>query len=372
MIHGDRIRHARELAALTQTELAREASTTQPIISAIEKGTQPTEAVLTGVAVATHFPVEWFERPPSAEPPEGTLRFRARASLTTKDRRQAQRCGQSVHEHVLLMRSELEVPAVRVRELPGADPRQAAREARAMLDLPTRGPVPHLMSALEQAGVVLLGLPLTAGRHDAFAYWHRHPHDVHPVIAVLSGAPGDRLRFSTAHEFGHILLHVTADTGLSPRTAEDQADAFASELLAPLADMRDEMPTSPTLKVLMLLKRRWGVSLQFLIRRARDVGSIDDHRYTSLFKQLSARGWTKSQPVTVPVEKPRAYRRMAELLYGDPIDVGAVSRQMSWLPSFSSDVLAQHACLRDLPPRPALPNNVVRLETAGRRTRRTS
>jgi Zn-dependent peptidase ImmA (M78 family)/transcriptional regulator with XRE-family HTH domain len=363
VIHGDRIRHARELAALTQTELAREAGTTQPVISAIEKGTtQPTEAVLTGVAVATHFPVEWFARRPTVEPPEGTLRFRARASLTTKDRRQAQRCGQSVHEHVLLMRAELEVPEVALHEVPGAEPRRAANEARAMLGLPARGPIPHLMTALEQAGVVLLGLPLNAARHDAFAYWHRDGQDIHPVVSVLAGAPGDRLRFSTAHEFGHILMHCAADTGLPARTAEDQADTFASEFLAPVADMREEMPSAPTLKSLMLLKRRWGVSLQFLIRRARDVGAIDEHRYTSLFKQLSARGWTKQQPVVVPVEKPRAYRRMAELLYGDPVDIGALSRQMAWLPSFCSDVLAQHASVADLPARRPLPSNVLRLQ----------
>ena len=189
MIFGERVRHARELLALTQIELAREAGTTQPVISTLEKGSaQPTDAVLTGIAVATHFPVEWFARHPMQEPPEGSLRFRARTSLTTKDRRQAQRCGQSVHEHVLLMRSELEVPPVTISEFPGMSPKLAAREARQMLGLPENGPVPHLMSALEKAGVVLLGLPLSAGRHDAFAYWHRDQVDEHPVISVLSGA----------------------------------------------------------------------------------------------------------------------------------------------------------------------------------------
>jgi hypothetical protein len=116
------------------------------------------------------------------------------------------------------------------------------------------------------------------------------------------------------------------------------------------------------MKTLMMMKRRWGVSLQFLIRRARDVGAVDDYRYTSLFKQLSARGWSKQQPVTIPIEKPRAYRRMAELLYGDPVDVGRIAREMAWLPSFCSDVLQQHSTVQELPPRQALPPNVVRLE----------
>ena len=162
-------------------------------------------------------------------------------------------------------------------------------------------------------------------------------------------------------------MHHDAGLGLSPRSAEDQADVFASELLAPLEDMRSELPSAPTLKSLLMLKRRWGVSLQFLIRRARDVGAIDDYRYTSLFKQLSARGWTKQQPGAVAVEKPRAYRRMAELLYGDPVDVGAVSRHMAWLPSFCADVLAQHAGVHELPLRRPLPSNVVHLAPRARR-----
>lgn len=363
MIYGERVRHARELVGLTQIELARETSTTQPIISSVENGsTQPSDAVLTAVAVATHFPVDWFERQPTPEPPEGSLRFRARASLTAKDRRQAQRCGQSVHEHVLRMRAELEVPKVDVSDLSEYSPQAAARESRAVLGLSASGPVHHLFSSMERAGVVLLGLPLPSGRHDAFAYWHRSTADIHPVISVLSGAPGDRLRFSSAHELGHIVMHGNKELALKSRVAEDQADLFACELLAPNDDMCDEIPTSPTLRNLMLLKRRWGVSLQFLIRRARDVGAVDDHRYTSLFKQLSARGWSKQQPVPISVEKPRAYRRMAELLYGEPIDVGQISREMCWLPSFCSDVLQQHASADDLPPKRPLPENVIPLE----------
>lgn len=344
MIYGERIRLARELAALTQTELAREVGTTQPAISSLEKDlSQPSDEVIASIAVATHFPVAYFERFPSIEPPEGSLRFRARLSLTAKDRHQARRCGQTIHEHAALMRQALEVPVVTVPDLSGYDPRVAAREARAAFGIPRSGPVTTLMPRLEEAGVLILGLPLAAGRHDAFAFWHRDALDPHPVIAVLSGAPGDRLRFSTSHELAHLVLHRGDEIRVNARLAEDQADTFASEFLAPADDMADEIPYGPTLRTLMLMKRRWGVSLQFLIRRGREVGAIDDLRYTSLFKQLASRGWTKQQPVPISPEHPRAYRKMAELVYGKPVDVGRISREMSWLPTFAADVLHQHA-----------------------------
>jgi len=34
---------------------------------------------------------------------------------------------------------------------------------------------------------------------------------------------------------------------------------------------------------------------------------------------------------------------MAELVYGSPVDVGRISKEMSWLPNFAADVLHQHA-----------------------------
>lgn len=360
MIHGERIRHAREALNENQTQFAKEVGLTQPRLSQVEKGyVAPSPLVLAAISVHTKFPIEWFERAPAPALPDGSLLFRSRASLRAGDRQQAVRCAQTVWEHARWMRAQLELPRCAVPDLGGVEPRAAARHAREAVGLPRRGPVPHVANALEHAGVLVLALPLPFDKHDAFSTWIDSGRGAYPLVALLSDAPGDRRRFSLAHEFAHLVLHrdvpPSAATGV-----ESEADTFASEFLVPLDDLADELSSRPTLNEFVMLKRRWGVSLQVLIRAARELGVLDADRYTSMFKQLSARGWRKDQPVHVPVEKPRAYRKMAELVYGDPVDAVALARDAAWLPPFAASVLDQHASVADLPRR-YTPSNVVSL-----------
>jgi hypothetical protein len=98
------------------------------------------------------------------------------------------------------------------------------------------------------------------------------------------------------------------------------------------------------------MKMRWGVSVQSLIRRAREVGRITDEQYMSLFRQVSARGERMSEQYQIPREKPRIYRKMAEVLFGEPAATG-LSALGAWTEEFAQDVLAQFASKSELPTR---------------------
>jgi Zn-dependent peptidase ImmA (M78 family) len=133
------------------------------------------------------------------------------------------------------------------------------------------------------------------------------------VIALAGEFPGDRVRFSAAHELGHLVLHGPQERS---REVEVEADAFAAELLTPLAAMSRAFPRRPTLGNLTMLKTEWGVSIRSLIRRARELEIIDQLRAVSLYKQISARGWNRAEPGYVPNENPRAFRKLVEISYG--------------------------------------------------------
>jgi hypothetical protein len=47
------------------------------------------------------------------------------------------------------------------------------------------------------------------------------------------------------------------------------------------------------------IKERWGVSIKALGGRFRSLGVIDTDHARSLYKQISARGWNKIEPVEV-------------------------------------------------------------------------
>ena len=98
-----------------------------------------------------------------------------------------------------------------------------------------------------------------------------------------------------------------------------------------------------TLTTLADLKARWGVSLQALIRRARTLERLTPSQYRSLSAQLGARGWRTQEPIAVPVERPRALRQLAELLYGGPIETQQLADELGLDPSFVQDLLEAHA-----------------------------
>jgi Zn-dependent peptidase ImmA (M78 family) len=85
------------------------------------------------------------------------------------------------------------------------------------------------------------------------------------------------------------------------------------------------------------------VSLQALIRRARTLEIISHSQYRSLYAQLGARGWRTEEPIAVPVERPRALRQLAELLYGVPIDYPSLAHEMGLDLSFARDLLETYA-----------------------------
>ena len=127
-------------------------------------------------------------------------------------------------------------------------------------------------------------------------------------------ARGDRIRSSTAHELGHLVMHKGLNYDGS--NLEDEANQFAAEFLLPEQSMRRAFRQNFTLDYAQRLKPTWKVSMQMLIRRARDLGCITERRYRYLFMQIGKRGWRKAEPVDIPTEQPRLYRQMAEMIYG--------------------------------------------------------
>src|SRR6476659_2662731 len=99
IVNGDRVRQAREMAALTQTELARRVSVSQAMVAHIENGLkQPSIEVAEAIARETKIGIEFLQRSSGPSLAEGTLLFRAGASSSAKDLTQARRMAECVLE----------------------------------------------------------------------------------------------------------------------------------------------------------------------------------------------------------------------------------------------------------------------------------
>lgn len=358
MIYGTRLRQAREFNKLTQRAVDQEIGLNQGRLSEAERDSYAlsTEA-LVEFAALTGFPVEFFLKPSRVTFDSMPIHFRARAGMRAKDARQAEFTGEIVVEAALDMLDQLEGPSLQLRPLPAElSPQEAAQQARSMLGLPWHEPVTALSLLLEHAGVLVVGLPLQGDRRDAFSLWLPE----FPVLALLDTDAGDRQLWSIAHEIGHLLLH--RGIGAS-RSLEDDADEFAMHFLTPLAVIKREMPSKATLQQFALLKRRWGVSIAALIRTARRLEIIDDDRYMSLFRQMSARGERLRERAAIVPIKPRGFRVMAETLYGST-PAGGLAKTCRWSMAFAEEVLSRHATSSELPLRPI--SNVVGLHDVRR------
>ncbi|MFJ9598302.1 ImmA/IrrE family metallo-endopeptidase [Streptomyces virginiae] len=161
-----------------------------------------------------------------------------------------------------------------------------------------QGPIDDLVSVIEGAGASVVVRDLGTAELDAVSQW---PDGSPPLFLLNSTAPGDRFRFSLAHELGHVAMHREPGEG---RLQEQQADRFAAEFLMPHDAILPELKPGIDLQRLVELKARWRVSMAALIRRALSLGVVSEWQYRNLMVEMSALGYRTVEPVTVQRETP--------------------------------------------------------------------
>ncbi|HWB86911.1 MAG TPA: XRE family transcriptional regulator [Bryobacteraceae bacterium] len=143
------------------------------------------------------------------------------------------------------------------------------------------------------------------------------------AAAVVSrvGCPGDRQRLNLAHELGH--LFMKPKSGVDPEKA---AFRFAGAFLAPRASLEREIGphrTSICMQELLILKRRFGMSMQALARRMLDLEIISQATYKWACIHFSKLGFRKEEPEPVERETSEWLRQAALRCWAE----GFVSKQ---------------------------------------------
>ena len=355
MIYGTRVREARELRGLTQSQLAERLGVDHSTIALLEADRirELRPDLVQGLAQATSLPVAFLEDPDLRDFPIGSLLFRARGDMSKKEEAEARAWGSVIYRRVDSLAQRLKIPGVTLPRLIDVTPEEAATFTRAALGLSPDGPIPHLINAAERAGVLVLALPIEMPRRDAFSAWVGEAI-LRPVIAVVTGVPGDRLRFSVAHELGHLVMHQGHPMRI--HQIEDEAGSFAEALLMPAEGIAADLVPPLTLTQIARLKPRWGVSIQALVRRAYRLDLLTKRQYTYMFEQIGQRGWRLHEPdnLSVKVERPRAVRKMIEVLYGLPLDYRRLAQDMRLHPHQVRQIVEAHADRSELPPRGAV------------------
>ncbi|MDI1464302.1 XRE family transcriptional regulator [Catellatospora sp. KI3] len=351
---GERIKSLRQLLGISQDELADAAGVSQALISHIEQGVRDaSEDLIVAVASATATPRKFFEVTP-VDIPLGSLRFRKNATASRRDTKRVKALFDEAFRLVQDLIAQTGYPAPNLPIMTGHvssdDIENIAVQTREALQLGGDGPIRHLTRACERAGLAVTPLVLP-GDHDAddeaighfgVSHWPG-PHDP-GLIGLFSGGSGDRQRFTVAHELAHLVLHNPRRREI--QDPEGEANRLAGAILLPYDRAHEVLAGNVTLSDLAAVKAKWGISMQALIMRGNHLGLIDDQRKLSLFKQLSARGWRKNEPVVVHNEEPKLVWRLLVSQYGDPLPYSHVANATGLNP----------VVLRSLAPPPSAPN----------------
>lgn len=303
-LNPDMIKVARQAKGLSQAELAVRSGLSQSAVSKLEGGLtpQPPEDVPLKLAEALGIPASFLMQQERVYGLPVSVHYRKRASV---GQRLVEQLEADVNMRLLQLRRllqgvdlqpELSLPFLDIDDYGGNAATVAALVRRTWL-MPS-GPVRNLVDYVERAGVVVVLSDFQAVGVDGLTL--RVPGL--PVCIFLNqNMPGDRQRFTLAHELGHAVMHR-----LPTPDMEKEADAFAAALLMPEMDIRPALFGGMSIQKLALLKPIWRVSMGALLYRAKTVGAITESQSGYLWRQMSAAGYRKQEPVEleVPAEAP--------------------------------------------------------------------
>lgn len=309
MVNVEMLQLARESRGLTQQRLSQLTSISQGRISKFERGEAPIpNKDLAQIARALDYPNSFFYQHGQHHGfgVSGIFhRRRQSINMLTLKRIQADFNIRTMEIQKLLdgaeIQSENEFHRLDIEDFDG-DAEHIANLVRAQWNLPI-GPIKSVIGVIESAGGIVLKYDLGSRKLDAQSRWIS---GLPPLFFANKNIPTDRLRFTLAHEIGHVIMHR-----IPTRDIEDEANRFASSFLMPRREiMPDLAPFS--LERAMRLKLKWKVSIASLIMRAFDLGVVTKSQKRRLFTLMGVAGYRTSEPVILPDEEPAIVRRIID------------------------------------------------------------
>jgi Zn-dependent peptidase ImmA (M78 family)/transcriptional regulator with XRE-family HTH domain len=305
--NGELLRLARLFRGFTQRELAVVLGTEASTLSRVENGLiEPSSDFIERVIDALKMPSEFFRQtdqlyglPLSVHP--SMWRKKAATSQHDVDRALAELNLRIIHLRRLLPASNYD-PVVPLPELDAetydGDIEKIANMVRRTWMVPA-GAISDLTSWVERAGVFVIHAELPDSAMDGVTI---RPPDAPPVIFLNKKQPSDRMRFSLAHELGHLVMHRVPNPNM-----EAEANHFAGAFLVPASDIRSFFLSKKIdLPLLAGLKPEWRVAMAALLYRAKQLGYVNENQARYLWQQFNAHKIRLREPpeLDFPAEQP--------------------------------------------------------------------
>lgn len=296
---GERIQRARKALGLSLRDLGERIALSHAAVKKYEDNqVTPSSDVLIKLAKALHVKVEYFFRAERftlenihyrkhADTPERHLQEIAASILDQIERRVEL---ESMFPSPPVSRFSIQQPTKLLDDIDAVE--ALADQVRTQWGLGF-DPIPDLIDIFEERGIKVFAID--NDRYPKIDGLYAEVKKM-PVIVVGDRRPGDRQRFTMAHELGHLLLDQRLADGLD---LESFCNRFAGAFLLPkksLIRVLGEHRNSIEPRELSLLKQEYGISMTSILHRAEEIGIISNKLYRQLRAEFDERGWTKHEP----------------------------------------------------------------------------
>jgi Zn-dependent peptidase ImmA (M78 family)/DNA-binding XRE family transcriptional regulator len=314
-INSEMILLARESKGITQSALAKRLNVTQAAISKAEKGQiQISDSLLNDIARVLEYPIGFFFQSGHCYPPT-TPFHRKKQGLGKKLQHKIEATANVRRLHIQKLMDSIdierkEIPCFDIEEY--INPANVAIATRRYLQLP-KGPIGNMTKIIEQFGIPVILCAFNTERLDGFTLVGRGNT---LLIFINNDMPWCRIRFTLAHELGHIVMKHIHKPGI-----EEEANEFAASFLMPKEDIeKDFWMKKISISDLADLKPFWKVSMQALLIRAKNLDCINKNQAKYLWMNLSKLGYRKKEPHHLDIQ-PESPTLLASIVNVHKVDL---------------------------------------------------
>jgi len=320
---------ARKRRGYTKSELAEKLGVTLRTITSYETGeSAPSMETFVRLQTVLGFPPAFFDGDDLDEPACFDVSFRSLSTMSAKLRDMALSQGALAIHLNRWFEGIFELPVPNLPDL-GAetDPEVAAEYLREAWGIGQQ-PIKNMIHLLESKGVRVFSIAVESKSVDAFSTWKGDT----PFVFLNRFKSAERSRFDAAHELCHLTMHRHG--GPTGRSAELEANRFASAFLMPRSGVLGHLPEQPHLRELLRIKRIWNVSVAALCHRLHELNALSEWYYKSLMVEISRRGYRTHEPQGSPRETSLVLPKLLSSLYReDSLSRAQIAEKLAILPS---------------------------------------
>jgi Zn-dependent peptidase ImmA (M78 family) len=313
MFNPRRLSLARKRRRFTARILAERADLAVDTISRLENGSNPPDEVtVTKLVQALNFPRQFFFDQDPQEIDTGAVSFRSFSKMSARERDAAISAGSLGLQLSSWIEDRFRLPEPKLLDLSyETDPEMAAYSIRQLWSIGVR-PIGNLMGLLETKGLRIFSLSENTASVNAFSFWR----DNKPFIFLNNFKTAESSIFDAAHELGHLVMHKHGDPK-ETRSAEREANGFASAFLMPAKDVRATISKRITIDTVLKAKRRWRVSAMAMAYRLNSLKLLSDWQYKSICIELGKRGYRAGEPEGIDRETSVVWRKVLTQLWSE-------------------------------------------------------